>query len=69
MKAGCANIQRHIENSRKFGVPTVVAINRFATDTPAELQVCPLVAPILYALCARALVLPDLCHCHVNRRL
>jgi formate--tetrahydrofolate ligase len=35
---GCANLLRHLENVRKFGVPPVVAINRFITDTDAELQ-------------------------------
>ncbi len=34
--AGFANLARHIENVRRFGVPPVVALNRFATDTPAE---------------------------------
>lgn len=36
--AGCCNLARHIQNSRAYGVPVVVAINRFATDTEAELQ-------------------------------
>ncbi|MGF1659498.1 MAG: formate--tetrahydrofolate ligase [Rubrimonas sp.] len=35
---GCANLGRHIENVRQFGVPAVVAINRFHTDTDAELD-------------------------------
>ncbi|EFJ51458.1 hypothetical protein VOLCADRAFT_79713 [Volvox carteri f. nagariensis] len=35
---GCCNLARHIENARKYGVPVVVAINRFASDTDAELQ-------------------------------
>ncbi|MFN3614453.1 MAG: formate--tetrahydrofolate ligase, partial [Rubrimonas sp.] len=35
---GCANLGRHIENTRSFGVPVVVAINRFHTDTEAELK-------------------------------
>jgi formate--tetrahydrofolate ligase len=35
---GCANLARHIENVRKFGVPPVVAINRFVTDSDKELQ-------------------------------
>ena len=35
---GCANLKRHIENVNKFGVPAVVAINRFITDTDAEIQ-------------------------------
>ena len=34
--AGAANLKRHIENMQKFGVPVVVAINRFASDTKAE---------------------------------
>jgi formate--tetrahydrofolate ligase len=33
---GCENLKRHIENVRKFGVPPVVAVNRFITDTDAE---------------------------------
>jgi len=38
VQRGCANLRRHIDNVRKFGVPPVVAINRFITDTDAELQ-------------------------------
>ena len=38
VKTGFVNLQAHIENIRKFGVPAVVALNRFATDTDAELQ-------------------------------
>ncbi|MBX2880693.1 MAG: formate--tetrahydrofolate ligase [Granulosicoccus sp.] len=33
---GCANLGRHIENVKSFGVPAVVAINHFVTDTDAE---------------------------------
>ncbi len=33
---GCANLGRHIENMKSFGVPVVVAINHFVTDTDAE---------------------------------
>ncbi|MDG2044216.1 MAG: formate--tetrahydrofolate ligase, partial [Maricaulis sp.] len=36
---GCANLGRHIENIRKFGVPAVVAINHFTTDTDAEVEI------------------------------
>jgi formate--tetrahydrofolate ligase len=36
--AGCENLKRHIENMNKFGVPAVVAVNRFITDTDAEVQ-------------------------------
>jgi formate--tetrahydrofolate ligase len=35
---GCENLKRHIENVNKFGVPAVVAVNRFITDTDAEIQ-------------------------------
>ncbi len=35
---GCENLKRHIENVAKFGVPAVVAVNRFITDTDAEIQ-------------------------------
>ena len=35
---GCSNLKRHIENIKKFGVPPVVAINQFITDTPKELK-------------------------------
>ncbi len=36
VRAGCENLKRHLENMKKFGVPPVVAINRFITDTDAE---------------------------------
>jgi formate--tetrahydrofolate ligase len=35
---GCDNLKRHIENVNKFGVPAVVAVNKFITDTEAEVQ-------------------------------
>jgi formate--tetrahydrofolate ligase len=35
---GCANLGRHIENIRQFGVPATVAINHFVTDTDAEIE-------------------------------
>ena len=38
LKKGFVNLGAHVENMRKYGVPVVVAINRFLTDTPAELQ-------------------------------
>ncbi len=34
---GCANLVRHIQNVKKFGVPPIVAINKFITDTDAEI--------------------------------
>src|ERR1700761_5398162 len=39
VKAGTANLLRHIENVRKFGVPVTVAINHFTADTKAETDV------------------------------
>jgi formate--tetrahydrofolate ligase len=38
VRAGSANLARHLSNIAKFGVPAVVAINRFTTDTPAEIE-------------------------------
>ena len=37
LKKGAVNLEAHIDNLRKFGLPVVVAINRFGTDTDAEL--------------------------------
>ena len=37
VRSGFANLERHVENMRKFGVPVVVAINEFITDTEAEI--------------------------------
>ena len=39
LRKGSVNLKAHVENMRKFGVPVVVAINRFPSDTEAELQV------------------------------
>ncbi len=36
VKAGLSNLGRHIQNVKKFGVPLVVGVNNFTTDTPAE---------------------------------
>ena len=38
LEAGIENLEKHIENVNKFGVPTVVAINRFSDDSEAELE-------------------------------
>ncbi len=38
VKKGCPNLGRHIENVKSFGVPVVVAIKHFVTDTDAEIQ-------------------------------
>ncbi|WP_423206958.1 formate--tetrahydrofolate ligase [Paracoccus yeei] len=37
LRDGCANLGRHIENLRDFGLPVIVAINHFASDTEAEI--------------------------------
>ncbi len=39
VRRGSANLVRHVENVRKFGVPVVVAINHFTADTEAELGI------------------------------
>jgi len=36
--AGCSNLARHIRNVKSFGVPVVVAVNRFVADTDAEVE-------------------------------
>jgi formate--tetrahydrofolate ligase len=38
LEAGMANLQRHVENVKKFGLPVVVSINRFSADTDAEIK-------------------------------
>jgi len=37
LEAGMTNLQRHVENVKKFGLPAVVSINRFSVDTDAEI--------------------------------
>lgn len=44
VEKGCCNLQKQIENANKFGVPVVVAINSFVTDTEAELQLVQKIA-------------------------
>lgn len=39
LRKGCCNLKKQIENARQFGVKVVVAINKFETDTDAEVQV------------------------------
>lgn len=36
---GCSNLEKHLENAQHFGLPAVVAINRFVADTEEELQI------------------------------
>jgi formate--tetrahydrofolate ligase len=38
LSEGCSNLVRHIENVKSFGVPVVVGINRFTSDTDAEIE-------------------------------
>jgi len=47
VERGIANLLRHVENMGKYGLPVLVAINRFTSDTPAELA-------LLESACARA---------------
>ncbi|MCA9979855.1 MAG: formate--tetrahydrofolate ligase [Anaerolineales bacterium] len=44
LEAGCSNLRAHIANAKKFGVPVVVAVNQFTTDTPAEIALVEKVA-------------------------
>jgi len=37
LEAGMSNLQRHVENIKKFGLPAVISINRFSADTDAEI--------------------------------
>src|SRR5271156_6830970 len=38
LEKGCANLAKMIQNARRFGIPVVVAVNRFQYDTPAEVE-------------------------------
>jgi len=51
-KAGLANLEAHITNIKKFGVPIVVAINRFPYDTPAEIALIEELCQSLGVECA-----------------
>ncbi len=44
LQDGCCNLVRHIENVKSFGVPVVVGINRFTSDTDAEIALIKQVA-------------------------
>ncbi|KAI3342171.1 formate--tetrahydrofolate ligase-domain-containing protein [Ustulina deusta] len=39
LRKGCVNLKKHIENARVYGCPVVVAVNKFSTDTEAEITV------------------------------
>jgi formate--tetrahydrofolate ligase len=52
VRRGCPNLIRHVENMRGFGLPVVVAVNHFTSDTPAELaavreMLAPLDVPVV----------------------
>jgi formyltetrahydrofolate synthetase len=38
VRGGMSNLAKHIRNTAQYGVPVLVAINKFASDTPAELE-------------------------------
>jgi len=38
LEEGCSNLIKHLENVKKFGIPAVVAVNKFTTDTAAEVE-------------------------------
>ncbi len=38
LEKGCTNLQKMIQNARRFGIPVVVGVNRFYHDTPAEIE-------------------------------
>ncbi|MCJ1338972.1 tetrahydrofolate synthase [Bachmanniomyces sp. S44760] len=39
LRKGCVNLKKHISNARQYGIPVVVAINKFETDTEAEIAI------------------------------
>ncbi|KAK2773930.1 tetrahydrofolate synthase [Onygenales sp. PD_12] len=39
LRKGCVNLKKHIQNAKQYGIPVVVAINKFETDTDAEVEV------------------------------
>ena len=53
MLAGCKNLAKHIDTVQQFGLPYIVAINEFATDTPAE------------GIGEKLTRLPDMPFCHI----
>ena len=54
LEKGVCNLIKHVQNTRKFGIPVVVAINAFATDTDAELALVKNAATKAGALYKRA---------------
>ena len=39
LRKGCVNLRKHVSNARQYGIPVVVAINKFETDTDAEISI------------------------------
>ncbi len=54
LRAGFANLERHVRNLRKFGLPVVVAVNRFSADTAAEIALLQEMCGAIGAPCAMA---------------
>ena len=52
LRAGLANLKRHIANTHKFGVPVVIAVNKFHTDTPGEVDLITETAKVAGAFAA-----------------
>ncbi|MFC1709522.1 formate--tetrahydrofolate ligase [Candidatus Omnitrophota bacterium] len=44
LREGCSNLEKHIENVKQFGIPCVVAVNKFTTDTKKEVELLKKVA-------------------------
>ncbi|MDE2898694.1 MAG: formate--tetrahydrofolate ligase, partial [Chloroflexota bacterium] len=59
LRAGMPNLEAHAENLRKFGVPVVIAVNRFPTDTDAEVDAVLAAAERLGAPAALSTVFSD----------
>jgi formate--tetrahydrofolate ligase len=53
LEKGCANLERHVQNLRRYDVPVIVSINRFSTDTEAELA---LLRRLCAALCVECVL-------------
>jgi len=51
LEAGYPNLQTHVENMQKYGLPVVVALNRFADDTDEEIAFLQANCPVPMALC------------------
>lgn len=54
LKKGLANLEKHIENMKKFGLPVVVALNVFDTDTNEEINIVKNLCAKLDVLCAKS---------------